>query len=86
MRASLAAGAAAEEESGWLASRSRGGKMLERWGEMAGPATSASDPKALQLVEVMVPRSSLGTMVARVWGRTPRMTRKPSSAWIDRST
>lgn len=66
MRASLAAGAAGEEESGWLASRSRGGKMLERWGEMAGPATSANDPKALQLVEVMVPRSSLGTMVARV--------------------
>ncbi len=47
---------------------------------MAGPATSASEPRALQLVEVKVPLSSLGTMVARVWGRTPRMTRKPSSA------
>ena len=47
---------------------------------MAGPATSASEPRALQLVEVIVPRSSLGTMVARVWGRTPKMTRRPSSA------
>ena len=54
--------------------------MLERCGAMAGPATSASEPRALQLVEVIVPRSSLGTMVARVWGRTPKMTRRPSSA------
>ena len=54
--------------------------MLERCGAMAGPATSASEPRALQLVEVSVPRSSLGTMVARVWGRTPKMTRSPSSA------
>lgn len=50
---------------------------------MAGPATSASDPRALQLVAVMVPRRSLGTMVARVWGRTPRMTLRPSSACKD---
>lgn len=47
---------------------------------MAGPATSASEPRALQLVAVMVPRSSLGTMVARVWGRTPKITRSPSRA------
>ncbi len=47
---------------------------------MAGPATSASEPRALQLVAVMVPRSSLGTMVARVWGRTPKITRNPSRA------
>lgn len=66
MRASLAAGAADEEEPGWLARRNSGGKMLDRWGEMAGPATSASEPRALQLVEVMVPRSSFGTIVARV--------------------
>ncbi len=80
IRASLAAAAAAEEPLGWLARRSSGGKMLERCGAMAGPATSASEPRALQLVEVKVPLSSLGTMVARVWGRTPNMTRKPSSA------
>ena len=47
---------------------------------MAGPATSASDPRALQLVAVMAPCRSLGTMVARVWGRTPKITRRPSSA------
>lgn len=47
---------------------------------MAGPATSAREPRALQLVAVMVPRRSLGTMVARVWGRTPKITRNPSKA------
>lgn len=47
---------------------------------MAGPATSASEPRALQLVAVMVPRRSLGTIVARVWGRTPKITRNPSRA------
>ena len=47
---------------------------------MAAPATSAREPRARQLVEVRVPRRSLGTMVLRVWGRTPRMTRNPSNA------
>lgn len=47
---------------------------------MAGPATSARDPRARQLVDVRVPRSSLGTMVLNVCGRTPRITRSPSNA------
>lgn len=60
--------------------------MWERWLWMEGPATSAREPKAFRLVLVCGGRSRRGTIVFSVWGRTLRITRRPSSAWAGEGT